>query len=253
MEATLDLDALSKSPIGKIAAGKTIEEFDEILDEVVNLAKIVQGQKRVLDNRISAGEEAVEETDVAMQSGETLELEIDLPIEPTESPMKKTPLAEERESAFDALIAVETGVINALAKEAGVNGFQDSSSTVAGKDPESKNTEKSLAEDLKTDEESDCDAPVENTVSKGTSDKLSECKEQSFEDYFVDQESENNVENVSAPVDQAYIPQGSTDQLADVLSKKIEKTISRVIGKELCFLVERIVAEKLEGILANIR
>jgi hypothetical protein len=239
MEATLDLDVLSKSSTEEIVAEKITEELDEILDEVVNMAKTVESQKPVLDDRVTAGEEAVDETDFAMQTGDYLELEINLPMEATESQAKKTPLAEETKSAFDALIDAENEVMDSLAKEAGTNDAQDASSTVTGKDSESKDTEKSLAEDSNTLEESVCDASAHD--------------EQSSEDYLVDQESESEVEDVSAPVGEASIPQGSTDQLANVLSKKVEMTVSRLIEKELSVLVERMVTDKIKGILANIR
>ena len=51
-----------------------------------------------MDNIVADGEEAVDETDFAMQTGDYLELEIDLPMEATEPQAKTTPLAEETES-----------------------------------------------------------------------------------------------------------------------------------------------------------
>jgi len=253
MEATLDLDVLSKSPTTETVAEETTEELDDILDEVVNLAETVEAEDSVLDNMVAAGEEAVYETDFAMQTGDYLELEIDLPMETTESQAKKTPLAEETESALDALIEAETEVMDALAKEAGANDAQDASSTVTDKDSESKDTEKSLAEDLNTREEGVCDAPAENTVSEEKSDKLPAYNEQSSDDFLVDQELESEVEDVSAPVGEISILQSSTDQLADVLNKKIEMTVSRIVEEQLSVIVERSIAEKLEKILANIR
>ena len=56
MEAALDLDVSSKSPTGEIVIEETSEELDDILDEVVNLAKTVEGQKPVLDNMIADGD-----------------------------------------------------------------------------------------------------------------------------------------------------------------------------------------------------
>jgi len=253
MEATLDLNALGKSPTGEIFAEETNEELDDILDEVVNLAKTVEGQKPALDDIVAAGEEAVDASDLAMQPGETLELEIDVPIDVTESQAKITPLAEETESALDALIDVENEVMDALAKQAAANDAQDASSTVTGKDSEPKDTKKSLAEDSNTRKEGVCDAPVENTVSEGTSDKLPAYNEQSSKDSLGSRDSESEVEDVSAPVGEVSIPQDSTDQLADVLSKKIEMTLSRLVEEQLSIILERFIAEKLERILANIR
>jgi hypothetical protein len=252
MEATLDLDVLSKSPTGEIVAEETTEELDDILDEVVNLAEIIEGQKHVLDNMVPE-EEAVDETDFAMQTGDYLELEIDLPTEATESQAKITSLAEETESALDALIDAENEFMDALAKEAWANGARDSSLRVTGKDSESKDTEKSLAENLNTREEGVCDAPAENTVSEEKSDKLPAYNEQSSDDFLVDQELESEVEDVSAPVGEASTAQVSIDQLTDVLSKKIEATIVRLMEKRLSVIVERSIAETLEKILANIR
>jgi hypothetical protein len=239
MEATLDLDVLSKSSTEEIVAEKSTEELDDILDEVVNLAKPVESQKPVLHNIVSDGEEAAEETDFAMQTGDYLELDINLPREATESQTKKTPLAEETTSAFDALIDAENEVMDSLAKESAANDAQDASLTVTGKDSESKDTVKGLAEDS-------------NTLEKGVCDALPAHSEKSSEDYLVDQESESEVEAVSAPVCETSIPQGSTDQLADLLSKKIEITISRLIEEQLSVAVERMVTEKLERILVNI-
>ena len=236
MEVTLDLDVLSKTSTEEIVAEKITEELDDILDEVVNMAKTVGDQKPVVDNI----EEAAGETDFAMQTGETLELEIALPIDITESQAKTTPLAEETKSAFDALIDAENEVMDSLAKEAVANDAQDASSIVTGKDSESEDTDKSLAEDSNTREED-------------VSDALSTHNEKSSEDNLVIQESESEVKHVSSPVGEASIPQGSTDHLADVFSKKIEMTVSRIVEEELSVLVERIVTEKIKGLFATIR
>jgi len=252
MEATLEFEMLSDTSVAEMIAEETTKELDDILDEVVNLAETIEDQKPVLDNIVADGEEAVDETDFAMQTGDYLELEIDLPMEATEPQAKTTPLAEETESAFDALIDAENEVMAALAKEVGANGSGDSLLTVAGTDSEDTDTEKSLAEDSNTREESFCDAPAENTVSDETYDKLPAYNEQSSEDFLGVQESESKVEDVSASVGEASTPQGSSDQLTDMLSKKIEATIARLVEERLSIIVERSIAEKLEGILANI-
>ena len=252
MEATLEFEMLSDTSVAEMIAEETTKELDDILDEVVNLAETIEDQKPVLDNIVADGEEAVDETDFAMQTGDYLELEIDLPMEATEPQAKTTPLAEETESAFDALIDAENEVMAALAKEAGANDSGDSSSTVAGTDSEDTDTEKSLAEDSNTREKSFCDAPAENTVSNETYDELPAYNEQSSEDFLGVQESVSKVEDVSASVGEASTPQGSSDQLTDMLSKKIEATIARLVEERLSIIVERCIAEKLEGILANI-
>ena len=253
MEATLEFEMLSDTSVAEMIAEETTKELDDILDEVVNLAETIEDQKPVLDNIVADGEEAVDETDFAMQTGDYLELEIDLPMEATEPQAKTTPLAEETESAFDALIDAENEVMAALAKEVGANGSGDSLLTVAGTDSEDTDTEKSLAEDSNTREESFCDAPAENTVSNETYDKLPAYNEQSSEDFLGVQESVSKVEDVSASVGEASTPQGSSDQLTDMLSKKIEATIARLVEERLSIIVERCIAEKFERILANIR
>ena len=124
--------------------------------------------------------------------------------------------------------------------------------TVAGTDSEDTDTEKSLAEDSNTSEESLCDAPAENTVSNETYDKLPAYNEQSSEDFLAVQKSESKVEDVSAPVGEASTPQGSNDQLADVLGKKIEVTVARLVEERLSVLVEGAILEKLDTIFASI-
>ena len=252
MEATLEFEMLRDTSVAEMVAEEATKELDDILDEVVNLAETIVDQEPLLDNMVADGEEAVDETDFAMQTGDYLELEIDLPMEATEPQAKTTPLAEETESAFDALIDVENEVMAALAKEVGANDSGDSLLTVAGTDSEDTDTEKSLAEDSNTREESFCDAPAENTVSNETYDKLPAYNEQSSEDFLGVQESESKVEDVSAPVGEASTPQNSSDQLTDMFSKKIEATIARLVEERLSIIVERSIAEKFERILANI-
>jgi len=219
MEATL----LKDTSVAEMIAGEASKELDDILDEVVNLAETMKAEKLIVDNVVADGEEAVDETDFAMQTGDYLELEMDLPLEATEPQAKTTPLAEETESAFDALIDLENEVMAALAKDAGVNDPGDSLLTVVGKDSEDTDTEKSLAEDSNTREESVCDAPAEN-----------------------------KVEDVSAPVGEASTPQSSSDQLTDMLSKKIEATIARLVEERLSIIVERSIAEKFDTIFSSI-
>jgi hypothetical protein len=243
----------NKNPTEKIAAEKTTDELDDILDEVVNLAKAVKGQKPFLDNMVTTGEETVEATNPAMLPGETLELEIDLPIKATESEAKQTFLAEEAEQALDALIEAENEFMDALAKEVGANFSADSSSTLAVKEPESKNTEKSFAEDSNTREESGYDAALQNTISEGTSDKLPEYNDQSSDHCLVGQESESELKDISAHVGEGSTPQVSIDQLTDVLRQKIEATIARLVEERLSVIVGRSIAETLESILENVK
>ena len=223
MEATLEFEMLKDTSVAEMVAEEATKELDGILDEVVNLAETIEDQKPVLDNIVADGEEAVDETDFAMQTGDYLELEVDLPMEATQPQTKTTPLADETESALDALIDAENEVMAALAKDAGVNDPGDSLLTVAGTDSEDTDTEKSLAEDSNTREESVCDAPAEN-----------------------------KVEDVSAPVGEACTPQSSSDQLTDMLSKKIEATIARLVEERLSIIVERSIAEKLDTIFSSI-
>ena len=252
MEATLGFEMLRDTSVSETVDEESIKELDDILDEVVNLAENIVGQEPVLDNMVTDGEEAVDETDFAMQTGDYLELEVDLPMEATEPQTKTTPLAEETESALDALIDAENEVMAALAKDAGVNDPGDSLLTVADTDSEDTDTEKSLAEDSNTREESVCDAPAENTVSNETYDKLSAYDEQSSEDFLGVQESESKVEDVSAPVGEASTPQSSSDQLTDMLGKKIEATVALLVEERLSVIVEGAIAEKLDTIFSSI-
>ena len=252
MEATLGFEMLRDTSVSETVDEESIKELDDILDEVVNLAENIVGQEPVLDNMVTDGEEAVDETDFAMQTGDYLELEVDLPMEATEPQTKTTPLAEETESALDALIDAENEVMAALAKDAGVNDPGDFLLTVAGTDSEDTDTEKSLAEDSNTREESVCDAPAENTVSNETYDKLSAYDEQSSEDFLGVQESESKVEDVSAPVGEASTPQSSSDQLTDMLGKKIEATVALLVEERLSVIVEGAIAEKLDTIFSSI-
>jgi hypothetical protein len=252
MEATLEFEMLGDTPVAEMVAEETTKEIDDILDEVVNLAKTMGVEETVFDNMVADGEEAADETDFAMQTGDYLELEIDVPMEKTEPRAKTTPLAEDTESAFDALIDAENEVMAELAKEAEANDAQDSSSRVTGKDKGYKDTEKSPAEYSNTSEENVCDTPAENTASNETYDKLPSNNEKSSEDFLDVQESESEVEYVSASVGEVSTPQGSNDQLADVLGKKIEATVYRLFEERLSIIVERSIAEKFERILANI-
>ena len=252
MEATLEFEMLRDASVAEMVAEESIKEVDDILDEVVNLAETMEVEETVFNNVVADGEEAVDETDFAMQTGDYLELEIDLPLETTELQAKKTPLAEEAESAFDALIDVENEVLAAPAKEVGANDPGDSLVTVAGKDSEDKDAEKSLAEDSNTREEGVCNAPVENTVPDETYGKLPSNNEKSSEDFLGVQESKSKVEDISASVGEASTPHGSSDQLTDMLSKKIEATIARLIEERLSIIVERSIAEKLDTIFSSI-
>ena len=60
------------------------------------------------------------------------------------------------------------------------------------------------------------------------------------------------VEDVSVPVGEASTPHSSSDHLTEMLSRKIEATIARLVEERLSIIVERSIAEKFERILANI-
>jgi type III secretory pathway component EscV len=252
MEATLEFEMLSDTPGAEMVAEETTMEVDDILDEVANLAETMEVDETDFSNVVADREEVVDETDFGMKTGDYLELEIDVPMETTDLHAKTTPLAEETESALNALIDVENEVSAALAKEVGANDSGDSLLRVEDEDSEDRNAEKSLADYSGTREESVCDAPAENMVSDETYDKLPSNNEKSSENFLGVQESESMVKDVSAPVGEASTPHSSSDLLTDMLSKKIEATIARLVEERLSIIVERSIAEKFERILENI-
>ena len=137
MEATLEFEMLKDTSVAEMVAEGATKELDDILDEVVNLAETMKAEKLIVDNVVADGEKAVDETDFAMQTGDYLELEIE-------------------------------------------------------------------------------------------------------------------VEDVSASVGEISTPQGSSDQLTDMLSKKIEATIARLVEERLSIIVKRSIAEKLDTIFSSI-
>ena len=68
MEATL----LKDTSVAEMIAGEASKELDDILDEVVNLAETMKAEKLIVDNVVADGEEAVDETEFAMQTGDYL-------------------------------------------------------------------------------------------------------------------------------------------------------------------------------------
>ena len=126
MEATLELEMMRDMSVAQLGAEEATEELDDILAEVVNLAETLKGEKSAVDTMVAAGEEAVDETDFALHTGDDLELEIDVPVEASEPQVGITPVAEETESALDALIELENEGMAALAKEVGADGPGDS-------------------------------------------------------------------------------------------------------------------------------
>lgn len=94
MEAASEFDVLRNREVSKMVDQEAAKELDDILDEVVNLAETMEIEKPILDNRVTDGEETSDETDFAMQTGDDLELEIELPEESTESQAEMTPKAE---------------------------------------------------------------------------------------------------------------------------------------------------------------
>ena len=126
MEATLELEMMRDMSVARMVSEEATKELDDILAEVVNLAETLEGQKSAVNTMVAAGEEAVDETDFALHTGDDLELEIDVPVEASEPQVGITPVAEETESALDALIELENEGMAALAKEAGADDPGDS-------------------------------------------------------------------------------------------------------------------------------
>jgi len=94
LEAASEFDVLRNREVSKMVDQEAAKELDDILDEVVNLAGTMETEKPILDKRVTDGEETSDETDFAMQTGDDLELEIELPEESTESQAEMTPKAE---------------------------------------------------------------------------------------------------------------------------------------------------------------
>jgi len=94
LEAASEFDVLRNREVSKMVDQEAAKELDDILDEVVNLAGTMETEKPILDKRVTDGEETSDETDFAMQTGDDLELEIELPEESIESQAEMTPKAE---------------------------------------------------------------------------------------------------------------------------------------------------------------
>ena len=73
------------------------------------------------------------------------------------------------------------------------------------------------------------------------------------EDLSVDQELESEADKVAAQAVEATTPDGLDDQMATLIGKKIEATVTRLIEERLSAVVERIVAEKFNRICSSIR
>ena len=205
MEATLDFDVSGNSLTEELVAERTTEELDDILEEVIDLAGTMETERPTVDNMVEDGEETSDQDDFAMQTGDDLELEIELPMEATESQAEIASSVEVLEPTLNALIDEEDEIMAVLAKEAGVNDSEDLPQPAKSKDAVVQDTDKTLAEDMA-----------------------------------------------------AHAREGSTrnsydNQLAHVLRKKVEATVTNLLDEQLTAVIERTVEEKLKKIFANIR
>ena len=110
METTSKLDMLRDTPVAEMVAEESTKELDDILEEVVNLAETMGVEETAFDHMVADSKQTVDESDFGMQTGDYLELEIDVPMEKTKPQAKTTPLAEETESVLDALTDGENEV-----------------------------------------------------------------------------------------------------------------------------------------------
>ena len=208
METSLAVEELNDTTVAEIVAEETSKELDDILDEVVNLAKVTVSEESMTSDLAAvreANEEYNEET-VDVDSLE-LELEIELPGEGTEPQTGIESGAEKKESAADRLMGEEDEITGTLAKKTGIIHTGDPSPIISGNDSVGREPDAVLAGHAKTSDLS---------TSSG---------------------SEND----------------SVDQLAALLSKKIEATIATHFEARLSTVVEHIVLNKINKILASIR
>jgi hypothetical protein len=239
--------------VAEMVAEESTKELDDILDEVVNLAETMQAKKFIVDNMVADGGETGDETDYETQATDELELETELPKESTQPQAGITPVAEEAELELDALSNAEDENMAALAKEGLASNTEDLSQTATGNDALVQDTDKSLAEVSKTCEEKTSDAVEDKTASGKMSVEKAATNARSSGDLSVDQELESEADKVAAQAVEATTPHGLDDQMATLIGKKIEATVTPLIEERLSAVVERIVAEKFNRICSSIR
>jgi len=97
------------------------------------------------------------------------------------------------------------------------------------------------------------DAVEDKTASGKMSVEKAATNARSSGDLSVDQELESEADKVAAQAVEATTPHGLDDQMATLIGKKIEATVTPLIEERLSAVVERIVAEKFNRICSSIR
>jgi hypothetical protein len=162
-----------------------------------------------------------------MQTGDYLELEIDLPMEATEPQAKITPLAEETESALDALIDAENEIISTLSD--GPPALDDQ-----------------LSEDLPVDSEMEQDSKEDNVSFA----KAPSIAEKSSEELLGEVELENVLEAGQTNAGGTSRLSASDDELAALITEKMEAFVTSLVEERMSAIVERIITEKITNIFA---
>jgi hypothetical protein len=171
METTSAVEELDDRKVAEMVAEEATKQLEDVLDEVVDLAKNTEFKQSTKDELATSSEDPAEELNDETLPMDDLELDMDLAEESTEPQTGVEPVAEETESAPHRLI---------------------------------------------------------------------------------DTKSEIEVEAVDGHVGQASTPLGSDGQLASLLSKKIDATLTCLVEERLSAVVERIIVDKINRVFASV-
>ncbi len=253
METTLAVEELNDRKLAEMVSEEATRQLEDVLDEVVDLAKNTEFKQSTKDDLAIASEDPGEKLNDESLPMDDLELDIDLAEESTEPQTEVEPVAEETESAPRRLIDTEYEIMAMLAKTAGANDSGDSSPRVTGKDSVAQDMDKGLAAELRPPEENASDAPEEGIISGEMVDELvAAINNRSSKHFSSDQESESEIEAVDGHLGQASTPLSSDGQLASLLSKKIEATVTCLVEERLSAVVERVILDKINRIFATV-
>ena len=108
METNLTVEELDDRKVAEMVAEEATKQLEDVLDEVVDLAKNTEFKQSTKDDLATYSEEPEEELNDETLPMDDLELDIDLAEESTKPQTGVEPVAEEKESAPHRLIDTES-------------------------------------------------------------------------------------------------------------------------------------------------
>lgn len=210
--------------------------MEEIDSEISDIKDFIIPEESIIDDMVSGGEEESIELDPELFEEDDLEMELETGEDPTGSSTEIESVEVDSETDTNT----------------SVDGKGTGDELLAEKEAVSSDAEEVTMSGINNDLASIMTKKIEEVVARFIEERMYTTGKQSSKNFFTGTEEVTGLERKLDVYSEKSYLNPSTDELADLMSNRIERIVSRKVEEQMPVIAERIVLEMVKKILMSV-